>query len=377
MTQNHQQIMLSSLEIQNYRNFKHLRIEKLERVNLIIGKNNTGKTSLLEAVIIFITQGNIIQLFKILDKRREFFDSEEVPPQIKLHSLANLFINRKAAFTPEEAIKISSVSNNLSIRLSKYVEIEVPTVLTNAFGTETLLETVSTKLTEIDAKLDGKLRLESKIDNEFKYVSLSRSSLADMSFEEASERQQNNFQFVSAGITDDSLIADLWQKTQLTDSEEEVVKALRLLEPDIQRVSFKRNGDQDYAIVKLKNINEPVSLRSMGDGINRILAIILAMVNCQNGYLLIDEFDNGLHVSVQKQLWEIVFELANRLNIQVFATTHSYDCIDAFSEVLGSGKYAESDGLMVRLDNWQDNIEATIYEAKDIFNTTRLQIDPR
>ncbi|TAH07269.1 MAG: ATP-binding protein, partial [Runella slithyformis] len=107
------------------------------------------------------------------------------------------------------------------------------------------------------------------------------------------------------------------------------------------------------------------------------LAIILAMVNCQNGYLLIDEFDNGLHVSVQKQLWEIVFELANRLNIQVFATTHSYDCIDAFSEVLGSGKYAESDGLMVRLDNWQDNIEATIYEAKDIFNTTRLQIDPR
>ena len=66
----------------------------------------------------------------------------------------------------------------------------------------------------------------------------------------------------------------------------------------------------------------------MGDGINRILTIILAMVNCENGYLLIDEFENGLHYSVQEKLWEIIFYLAKRLNIQVFATTHSNDTIE-------------------------------------------------
>ena len=371
--------MLDSITIQNYRNFKHLWLEKLGRVNLIIGKNNTGKTSLLEAVSVYLTQGNIIQLFKILNKRQEFFDSEEVLPQAKLQSLANLFIGRKAAFTPEEAIKISNASSNLSIRLSRYIEVAVPeTITANNFGDPHGVIEAHVRMEERHQELDGKLRLEAKIDNEFKYVLLSRSSLADMSFEaEASEKQPNNFQFMFAGMTNDSLIYELWQKTQLTDSEEEVVKALRLLAPDIQRLSFARNGDNDYAICKLKNVPTPVPLRSMGDGINRILAIILAMVNCKDGYLLIDEFDNGLHVSVQKQLWEIVFELANKLRVQVFATTHSYDCIDAFSDVLGSGKYAESDGLMIRLDNYENNIEATIYEAKDIFNTIRAEVDPR
>ena len=371
--------MLDSLEIQNYRNFKHLRIEKLGRVNLIIGKNNTGKTSLLEAVSILIAEGNVIQLFKILDKRREYFDSEEVSPQVKLNSLTNLFIDRKAAFTPEEAIKISTSFHSLSIRLSKYIEVDVPeTLVANKFGDPHGVIETHIKIEEVAPELDGKLRLEILTDQKLKYVLLTKSSLVDTIYESVLfENIKNKFKFIPADIMEESVIVKQWEKIQLTDSEEEVVKALRLLEPDIQRLSFRRNDNQDYAIVKLKNMAEPVSLRSMGDGINRILTIILAMVNCKNGYFLIDEFDNGLHVSVQKQLWGIVFELANRLNIQVFATTHSYDCIDAFADVLGSGKYAETDGIMVRLDNWQNNIEATIYEAKDIFNTVRAEVDPR
>ena len=123
--------------------------------------------------------------------------------------------------------------------------------------------------------------------------------------------------------------------------------------------------------------DEPQPLRSIVDGINRNLTIILAMVNCENGYLLIDEFENGLHYSVQEKLWSIIFQLSERFNVQVFTTTHSYDCIDAFSEVLNTGKYPKDMGFMVRLDNYEDNIEATLYESDEIENATRLQIDPR
>ena len=76
----------------------------------------------------------------------------------------------------------------------------------------------------------------------------------------------------------------------------------------------------------------------MGDGINRILTIILSMVNVENGYFFIDEFENGLHYSVQKDLWKMIFYLAEKLNIQVFATTHSSDCINAFQEVINDSK---------------------------------------
>jgi AAA15 family ATPase/GTPase len=71
----------------------------------------------------------------------------------------------------------------------------------------------------------------------------------------------------------------------------------------------------------------------MGDGMNRILTIILALVNSDNGCLLIDEFENGLHYTVQENLWRIIFHLSKELNIQVFATTHSEDCIKGFQSV--------------------------------------------
>ena len=115
----------------------------------------------------------------------------------------------------------------------------------------------------------------------------------------------------------------------------------------------------------------------MGDGINRILTIIFAMVNCESGYLLIDEFENGLHYSVQEKLWEIIFHLAERLNIQVFATTHSLDCVEAFATVLNSEKQGKDDGVMIRLENYGGNIEATVYDADEIQATTRVHVDPR
>lgn len=101
------------------------------------------------------------------------------------------------------------------------------------------------------------------------------------------------------------------------------------------------------------------------------------MVNCENGYLLIDEFENGLHYSVQEKLWEVIFYLAERLNIQVFATTHSLDCVDAFSAVLNDGKQDKNTGVMIRLENYEGNIEATIYDADEIQATTRVHVDPR
>jgi AAA15 family ATPase/GTPase len=75
----------------------------------------------------------------------------------------------------------------------------------------------------------------------------------------------------------------------------------------------QRRGDR-VAIAKISG--EKVPFKSMGDGINRILHIILSMVNAQDGYLLIDEFENGLHYSVQEQVWKVIFSLAKSLNVQ-------------------------------------------------------------
>lgn len=103
----------------------------------------------------------------------------------------------------------------------------------------------------------------------------------------------------------------------------------------------------------------------MGDGINHILSIILALVNCENGCLLIDEIDNGLHYTVQKQLWSVIFKLAIKLNVQIFATTHSSDCISSFGYALKEESNVE-EGRYMRLENKLGAITYTEYNLEEL-----------
>ena len=68
-------------------------------------------------------------------------------------------------------------------------------------------------------------------------------------------------------------------------------------------------------------------LGSQGEGMRRMLALALSLARAQNGVLLIDEIDTGLHYSIMGDMWLLVAETARRYNIQVFATTHSFDCV--------------------------------------------------
>ena len=115
----------------------------------------------------------------------------------------------------------------------------------------------------------------------------------------------------------------------------------------------------------------------MGDGINRILAIVLAAVNSDNGYLLIDEFENGLHFSVQEQLWTILIRLSLSLNIQVFVTTHSNDCIAGFENAIEKSKESLN-GRLFRLERG-DNAAVSIvpFDLDEVKIATEENIEIR
>lgn len=169
-----------------------------------------------------------------------------------------------------------------------------------------------------------------------------------------------------------------WSKTALTEAEIFVTKALNIIEPKVERISqIKDDTSTSRFLIRLSDQKKPVPLRSMGDGINRILTIILAMVNCENGYLLIDEFENGLHYSVQEKLWKIIFHLAERLNIQVFVTTHSNDTIRAFENIVNQNEIIPLDGLLIKLENIDDTIEATTFEPSELKVITDNLIEVR
>ena len=120
-------------------------------------------------------------------------------------------------------------------------------------------------------------------------------------------------------------------------------------------------------VVTFEGDNNKYLLSTMGDGINRILTIILAMLNCKGGTLLLDEFETGLHYSVQDELWKIIFMLAEELDIQVFVTTHSNDCVNSFARV-----NAKNEGMVIRLEERRGNVISVSYTNNEelIFATT-------
>jgi predicted ATPase len=145
---------------------------------------------------------------------------------------------------------------------------------------------------------------------------------------------------VKTTLDSETNLAKLWDEVYLNSEDQFLQDALHILNPNITSLMFvQRPGTptgelpQRIAVVKLKGEAKAISLKSMGEGISRLLQIFLHAFFARDGYLMIDEFENGLHYSIQAQVLEKIFKLAKELNIQVFMTTHSKDVIKAFSKV--------------------------------------------
>lgn len=107
---------------------------------------------------------------------------------------------------------------------------------------------------------------------------------------------------------------------------------------------------------------------------SRIFAIVLSLVNAKGGLLLIDEFENGLHHSVQLDAWRMIFRLAQSLDVQVFATTHSKDAVEAFQEAAAETPEL---GVLVRLTRRGNAIIPTVVEEEDLGVAIRHDIEVR
>ncbi|GHT48011.1 hypothetical protein FACS189440_10510 [Bacteroidia bacterium] len=335
--------MLNSLYIKNYRNLKELQIDSVDQINLITGKNNTGKSTILEAIAIYASKGDIENLLAILKRRGELLEDDPNIKNKKMLSFTSFFNDRKYDFTKDEEIIISEIANRNYVHSMKYEK-------------------------------DETLRIYFKNNSESKIYTIDEPAY----FYKDPKVKSDNFQLVTSSEINNSIGAVLFDKIVLTERENYIINALKIIEPGTERIAFinEEKSVKRKPVIKLSNVSDTIPLQSMGDGINRILTIILAAVNCENGFLLIDEFENGLHYTTQEQLWKIIFKLAKDLNIQVFATTHSNDCINSFSKVLNE-ENSNVSGILIRLDNKNGEIKAVEVEADILKIATEQFIDVR
>ena len=175
--------------------------------------------------------------------------------------------------------------------------------------------------------------------------------------------------------------AQLWDTVYLTPQEDDVVEALRIIEPAIKSVGLVESNTQKgvrIPRVRLSGRDTPILLSSLGEGMNRIFGLTLALVNVKDGFLFVDEIGNGIHYSAQPKLWNFLFQVAEQLNVQLFATTHSWDVIEAFQESAQAHRQVE--GVLISLRNKFNSpgeVVGTIFTEQDLEIVTRDQIEIR
>ena len=112
----------------------------------------------------------------------------------------------------------------------------------------------------------------------------------------------------------------------------------------------------------------------------RVLQLVLKVFPAKSGFLLIDEFENVLHFSVQEKVWELLFEMAQKPDIQVFATTHSWDCIESFAKTAIAHKDVE--GVLFRVGRSakksnRGQVIATVFDEDALYNITQADVEVR
>jgi hypothetical protein len=150
-------------------------------------------------------------------------------------------------------------------------------------------------------------------------------------------------------------------KIETAKRQDEILPALRILEPRLQRLALAPLAGESviYGDIGLAKL---VPIPFMGEGVGRVLSIVLAIANAPGGVVLIDEVENGLHYSVMKDVWKAMAVAARQMDVQVFASTHSYECIQAAHEAFtASGTY---DLRLHRLERINEEIQVAGYDQE-------------
>jgi AAA15 family ATPase/GTPase len=311
--------MIKDIEINNFRCFDRLKVSGCKRINLISGKNNVGKTALLEAIFINSkpTGDTIISLG---DLRRE---SNHFRRELPEKTWDNLFCQQNS----EVFCSINTILNDLSSKIVQMSVVDKQSYLTKFSLTQRAIQRLENSGQFI-------LLLESNINNvDYGQTiifsdnqQLHTSTISNVTFNVNHVRYAS---FIpSSQISSSVSLTVEFDKARLNEKDEDVLRAFQIIDSSIVAVESFSIPEPTIYLKRQGEKRLPLSL--FGDAMNRIADIILKIINNQDSFLLIDEIENGIHHSNQIAFWDFLYRLAEQLNVQIFATTHSLEMTEAF-----------------------------------------------
>ena len=321
----------TSIQLVEYKGFKNQEIRNFNRINIFAGNNNSGKSSLLEALYLLVSQNDINAFFETQRRRGKFIDH-----------IPSTWIDR---------------------------EFRSPILLQATFD-DKQTEVKIWKEQELSSNLE-KSEYLSSIFIESKFNGEAQSSKAQLFQRKDSEQYYDQIRVI-CGATFSTPFAMMSKKDLIYFHEKSVEEGT--LEKLIQFIQthidagirkIERVGDGDLArfLVHHQHFDKPVDLSQFGEGLQRIFYISLQIVAAQKGVMLIDELENAIYYKLLKDFSLFLQELAEEFNVQLFITTHSNECIRAFFE---NGTNNESISAY-RLNQTENGISCKYVEGAKLF----------
>ena len=288
----------TQLDIKKYRKLSGLKVKYLSRVNIIAGGNNAGKTSLLEVFYLLTRLNNIPSLIELEKYRGRFHNGFHTKWFDKLFA---------------EGIEMESVFNETPVSISLKKEetnekIDKSQYLNSIFS---------------EASINGE-ELQSTIH-------LFGNKEPELYF------QKSNFLCEATFTSPYRYNGELLRKAHARAVENRYFdKIIQFIQKEmddaIQKIEMISIENESRFMVSSSKLKEAIDITKYGEGLQRVFEIALLMGYSKNGIICIDELDSAIHKSLLLKFTEFIQSVAKEFNVQVFLTTHSKECIDAFVE---------------------------------------------
>lgn len=351
-----------SLSFNSYRGLKKLSLEKLRRINIIGGCNGTGKSTLLEGIFLILDRRGPIAIARPFQWRNV--------PLSNLHGLTQLFSGSDRSKT----IGIESTTQDGNIKLSLKLG-PIPTGLTVTLASGAVERQPSAQQT---GNGGIGLNLETTVN----------SAPDDASFviPVPEGMNVNMYRPGKAGIPPAVLMTAKTRNDPPSDAVRlttiiregklpDLLRIAAVVRPELKSIQLLQDGPVALMHAQLED-GQLLPLSMLGDGLHTVVSIALTIMTLRGGVLLLDEFDSAIHYSVMKDVWSIIGDLANTYNCQIFAATHSRECIAAAAEGL-----SEASGLddlqYIRLETYNDTNQAVMYTGSELIESLNADWEVR
>ena len=344
--------MITGFEIKGFKKFEHLSIPQFSRTTLVGGRNNVGKTSLLDAIFLFF---------------------DRINPQM----VTNQFARRGVSILPLEPESMwSPIFNNFGMKQGIDISVtygnitETMNITFNPTYLPSLVQAnkEGTSGQHLQIKTDQRPMPSYALDIVYKTNGIKGTSHLTVGIEglglhvDKMGATKTQAIFISSRhIVPANEDAERYGKLDVVGEENDILEFLRIIEPNLKTLSSVTIGNISMVHGDI-GLQRKIPVSYMGEGVSKLLSIILAIANTKGGIVLIDEFENGFHYSVMQKIWEGIGKAAKKYDCQVIATTHSYECLEAAYN--GFSGDLEKDFTYLRLDSSGDETKAKIFDYK-------------